>query len=221
MGIRLLLSACCLSLASVSTSTYASLMGRGTDLVFDDDLGITWLADANLADTFDFGVTGVGLDGSMTWNSATEWITAMNNVANPDGSTGYLGFTGWRLPTTVQPDPSCSRQTGDISYGFGCSGSEMGHLFYTEGISSASPGSLFRHVQADYSWSGTEFDASNAWIFNFETGEQAVQDKSSITFKYYAWAVHEGDIGVVPVPAAVWLFASGLLGLVGFARRKS
>ncbi|MEA2093731.1 MAG: VPLPA-CTERM sorting domain-containing protein [Pseudomonadota bacterium] len=31
-----------------------------------------------------------------------------------------------------------------------------------------------------------------------------------------------GDLGqvVVPVPAAVWLFGSGLLGLVGMARRK-
>ena len=28
------------------------------------------------------------------------------------------------------------------------------------------------------------------------------------------------DTGVVPVPAAVWLFGSGLLGLVGMARRK-
>ena len=30
-----------------------------------------------------------------------------------------------------------------------------------------------------------------------------------------------GQVGVVPVPAAVWLFGSGLLGLVGFARRKA
>jgi len=28
-------------------------------------------------------------------------------------------------------------------------------------------------------------------------------------------------VAVVPVPAAVWLFGSGLLGLIGFARRKS
>jgi hypothetical protein len=26
---------------------------------------------------------------------------------------------------------------------------------------------------------------------------------------------------VIPLPAAVWLFGSGLLGLIGFARRKS
>ena len=28
------------------------------------------------------------------------------------------------------------------------------------------------------------------------------------------------NIGAVPVPAAVWLFGSGLLGLVGMAKRK-
>jgi hypothetical protein len=27
-------------------------------------------------------------------------------------------------------------------------------------------------------------------------------------------------VGVVPIPAAVWLFASGLIGLVGIARRR-
>jgi hypothetical protein len=34
---------------------------------------------------------------------------------------------------------------------------------------------------------------------------------------YEVWSV---DIQAVPVPAAVWLFGSGLLGLVGVARRK-
>ena len=41
-------------------------------------------------------------------------------------------------------------------------------------------------------------------------------------FTTVAYAVHlEGDVSsVVPVPAAVWLFGSGLLGLVGVARRR-
>jgi len=34
-------------------------------------------------------------------------------------------------------------------------------------------------------------------------------------------AVQSGDVSAVPVPAAVWLFDSGLLGLVGVARRKA
>jgi len=34
-------------------------------------------------------------------------------------------------------------------------------------------------------------------------------------------SVHVTSVSTVPVPAAVWLFGSGLLGLVGVARRKS
>lgn len=40
-------------------------------------------------------------------------------------------------------------------------------------------------------------------------------------FKGVAYQLHtEGTISAVPVPAALWLFGSGLLGLVGVARRK-
>lgn len=35
------------------------------------------------------------------------------------------------------------------------------------------------------------------------------------------WGMHlEGVVSAVPVPAAVWLFGSGLIGLIGIARRK-
>ena len=35
------------------------------------------------------------------------------------------------------------------------------------------------------------------------------------------WSMHlEGTVSAVPVPAAVWLFGSGLIGLIGIARRK-
>jgi len=37
---------------------------------------------------------------------------------------------------------------------------------------------------------------------------------------YFDNVVINADIAAVPVPAAVWLFGSGLLGLVGVARRK-
>jgi hypothetical protein len=37
---------------------------------------------------------------------------------------------------------------------------------------------------------------------------------------YFDNVVIEADIAAVPVPAAVWLFGSGLVGLVGVARRK-
>ena len=121
------------------------------------------------------------------------------------------------MPTTLNPDPSCDAPS--VSIGFNCAGSEMGHLFYVEGISEASPGP-FSNVQSISYWSGTE-DASNpaiAWGFFFNDGGQL--QNSTSTPLYFAWAVHDGNISTVPVPAAVWLLGSGLLSLLGLARRK-
>ena len=40
-------------------------------------------------------------------------------------------------------------------------------------------------------------------------------------FTGVTYSLHlEGNIGVVPVPAAVWLFGSGLFVLAGFSRRR-
>lgn len=40
------------------------------------------------------------------------------------------------------------------------------------------------------------------------------------TNEYFAWAVRDGDVAVVPIPGAIWLFGTGLMGLAGTARRK-
>lgn len=41
------------------------------------------------------------------------------------------------------------------------------------------------------------------------------------TFIWTPYVLHlEGTISAVPAPAAVWLFGSGLIGLIGFTRRK-
>jgi len=56
-------------------------------------------------------------------------------------------------------------------------------------------------------------------------GDTYVLDYSAVVptggFKNFFYTLHlEGTVSAVPVPAAVWLFGSGLLGLVGVARRK-
>lgn len=61
-----------------------------------------------------------------------------------------------------------------------------------------------------------------------EAGESFTLDYSAVVpagdpsgFGGVAYALHlQGTVAVVPVPAAVWLFGSGLLGLVGIARRR-
>ena len=47
--------------------------------------------------------------------------------------------------------------------------------------------------------------------FGFDTSDSIIDNAQNISF---------GSLQAVPVPAAVWLFGSGLLGLVGVARRK-
>lgn len=112
--------------------------------------------------------------------------------------------------------------------GFSCTGSEMGHLFYNElggaagsSILSSSDPDLakFSNIQSGYYWSATEFalNTDNAWSFLFSAGDQYFSDKTTSNI---AWAVHSGDVSEVPIQGVVWLFVSGLMGLLGVAHRK-
>ncbi len=85
-----------------SVGTQASLLGRDLDgsaatyeAYYDDQLNITWLADANYAKTqYDQsgGVAG-DADGYMRWSTAHAWAASL----------GYYGITGWRLPVMAPP----------------------------------------------------------------------------------------------------------------------
>ena len=51
---------------------------------------------------------------------------------------------------------------------------------------------------------------------SFNGGDQRIGGKDRFNL---VWAVRTG-VSAVPIPAAAWLFGSGLLGLVGVSRRK-
>ena len=206
----------------LSTSVNASLVGRDLDgnlataeAYYDDVADLTWLADANVAGT------------AMNWVDANNWAANLN----------VAGVTGWRLADTSVIDAGCVSQSSTQSWGTGCSGSEMGNLFYN--VLGNSAGSFsntgpFSNVQIGWYWSATEYYDPNspwmerAWNFSFDMTDvnQGFEGYQSYNYQYelkYAWGLQSGDIGTavsaVPVPAAVWLFGSGLIGLVGFARR--
>lgn len=179
----------------------ASLIDRGNGLIYDTDLDITWLSDANYSMT-----SGYDDDGRMIWWEAEIWSNQLI----------YEGFDDWRLPS------------GGECINLNCNDSEMSHLFYNElGITAGSSilnssdpdMSLFSNMQSYMYWSDYEYwlDSRTASYFASLDGFQG--DANKYDYKY-ALAVHDGDIGAVPVPAAVWLFGSGLIGLIGFARRK-
>ncbi len=232
------LCACALALAVTLPAEAALVSVLGGQAVTDTDLNVTWVADANLAATNTFGLT-YGLDlgpnggvtnygpsiiatsGTMTWGGALKWIDAMN-------AASYLGFSDWRLPTTMFPDLSCSDQAFTVSYGTGCTGSEMGHLYYTElgGVAGSSiltthnaNYSLFSNVQYNAYWSGTEYAANTLGALSF--GADGTQSANYKNLYFDVLAVRSGQVAAVPVPATAWLFTTGLLGLFGVARRKA
>ncbi len=226
-------SACLFTFAFQSTD--ASLVSKlGGQVVYDSDLDITWVADANLALTNQFGLTlstfeitvtsnAVGSTGKMIFSNANAWIAGMN-------AANYLGFNDWRLPYTLQPDSSCSIQyVGGDSKGFGCAGSEMGHLFYSElealantsALMTGNPAELakFMNIQPSRYWSATEVGTDGSWAFDFYNGNQDIYATLS-SVSYFALAVRSGDVSTVPVPTAFLLFGSGLIGLAGMVRCK-
>lgn len=216
--------------------------GLGGQAVYDTDLNITWLANANLAASNSFGTVGIAFDGSMNLDTANTWIANMNVWNN---GVGYLGFNDWRLPSMLFPDTSCTQDAAGAVPStapntFNCSGGELGHLYYAElggiafqtgmnmanlGLDSGNPNvAMFVNIQgspdnAKRYWSDTAYplDPRAVFDFSFQNGAQNVVGPQ---FGLYAWAVRTGDVSVVPVPSAVWLFVSGLLGLIGVARRE-
>lgn len=207
---RWAITALLLAALGASSAANAALLSRlGGAAVYDTDFNITWLANANA-------------NGLMTWSQANAWAAGLTVV----------GVSGWRLPTSLQPDATCSIQNSNGSNGYNCTGSEMGHLFFNElggvaGVPIATTHNanynLFTNIQdaqASTYWSGTSESAPNtnyAWNYSFASGYQGTDVKDN---GLYAWAVRSGDVAAVPIPAAAWLFGSGLVGLIGFARRK-
>jgi len=192
-----------------SGAVQAALNDRGGGLIYDTDRNITWLSDANYAAT-QFTATG-GIqgdaDGKMNWSAANSWAANLS----------YGGYSDWRLATS------------DTCWGDNCTGSELGHLFYTELggtagnfiLSSSDPNlALFSNVLPEQYWSGTAYapnQADFAWGFRMGIGQQRYDYQYH---EFYAWAVRDGDVAApIPEPETYAMLLAGL-GFLGFMAKR-
>lgn len=200
-----ILGAVCASVFSIiSMSSHAALIDNGGGLIYDTVLDITWAQP----------------DVQRNWGDANTWAAGLT----------LGGVSGWRLPyisvaadagPLTSPPVDCY-----IATELACRDNELGYMFYhnldgTYGQSILTSGdpdlALFPSLLPAYYWSGTQLDAIDAWLHTFNLG---LRGYGYIYNSHHTWAVHSGNVSAVPVPAAVWLFVSGLLGLIGISRRK-
>jgi len=160
----------------------SALVAReGGHTVYDARLGVTWLADANLAAKETFGIANINKSGSMSYATVLRWVAAMNASNN---GAGYLGHHNWQLPTAPDSDRTCAL-TGrhNESFGFHCSGSALGSLYYVSlGLrepDSAVPSSQnrigpFQNFQSYLYWSKSPAaEPKQGFVsFSFSTGFQ-------------------------------------------------
>lgn len=236
---------CCALLCGLcGQSGHAALYERGQGLIYDDVLDITWLQDANFAYTTGYvtpaGRPVAGSLGQMTWGEALEWAESLK----------YAGASEWRLPG-VKPVNNRDFQiqvSFDGSTDFGeyivSPNSELSYMYYVNlqnigihdqrgqlllcGVTGAclKNSGPFINLQADNYWSGTEVitQPAFAWSFNAQHGIQTPYDGKPNQF--FAWAVHDGDVGrpevkFVPLPAAtVWLLGGAFIFVYHFMYMK-
>lgn len=174
---------------------YADLIDRGGGLIFDTDLNITWLQDANLSGQ------------QMNWQKANDWA---NNLV-------FGGFDDWRLPKILIDNPPGGPQTGqgemDLLY------AELGNPadpFKSGPFINIQHGVLGAN---DEYWYRTELlSGSLAWQFSFASGDTGQDFEGKDDF-VYAWAVRDGDVAAVPEPNTLLLLGSGLIGMVAFRKK--
>ncbi|MEQ1622203.1 MAG: hypothetical protein ABL919_12410 [Methylococcales bacterium] len=218
----------------------AALIDRGSGLLYDTALNITWLQDADFVQT-----SGYDADGLMLWSDAKTWAADLvyhDSIRNVD-------YSDWRLPRNSPVNgvsfsdlTQTNDGSGDLGYNITSPHSEMAYMynvnlglkgwFNVDGSFRTDYGvhgdgsfggqenvGLVHNLQDAIYWSDTAVEnvPFGAWGVDMAVGSQNFY---YVLNSHYAWAVRDGDVAAVPLPGAIWLFVTGIAGVLGLRRRR-
>lgn len=191
MNKSLLLGALCAYL------TIASLNANAAIITYDENI------DGDLVGTPDIGIFDIGI------NTVSGITAAMPGIADFDGflftiSSGQIisSLTIDYIVTTPDYVATNFRLDWEVSGGLFTTLANLGINTVT-----VSPGDMLALT------GGSPLVAGNYRIYT--TGFTRSSEGGTID---YTWSV---GVAAVPIPAAAWLFGSGLLGLIGVTKRKA
>ena len=190
-----------LGFALIAHAAPLPLQNNGNNLIYDPNLNVTWYA-------YIYSPPVIPSEfGTPSWDQAVTWASSLT----------VGGVTGWTLPTT--PGTTTTGTPGAYT-----DQGEMGYLYYDE-LRNPAGGpptnlSFLAGAQAPGSfWLDNSPTPGRAWMFITSDGEQWL-GYSADGIGIDAIAVHSGDVGApIPIPGAILLFASGLVGLAAMRRK--
>jgi hypothetical protein len=172
------------------------LVPLGGNLIWDPAQNITWYVPRYNPVAY-----------VINWSQAVAWAAGLTIDNTTAGS--------WSLPSMPAVVSGITESTGLIIY---TDQGQMGYLCYDEGIwdlNTASKGP-FTNLEGEY-WSSGEYEPGlYAWAFSFD---DRIGTSTPESIPLFALAVHPGELAPVPIPGAILLFVSGLLGFA-VVRRK-
>lgn len=201
-------------------------LSNGYEAYYDTALNITWMGNAL------YGATSPkAFNGAMRAIDAVNWVNSLS-----DG-----GVTGWRLPAMYGASHGCysssspcpaPQNTVDVS--------EMAHLYYrtlgnkdtgqawplgsetinTGPFANVARGTFYFWTRVYQESKSNVTPSTLGVMFGFDMGK-GMQNQGLASYgSLGAWAVHDGDVGVVPEPQTCVLMLLGMGSMMFVAKRK-
>jgi hypothetical protein len=205
------------SIGSESASSSRNSSGDFSD--FDDSVAVgvslgAASASASAQQTSQISTTSISASGMATANAEiTPFDPSFFTVASASANTGLS--VSFELTTPQLFDLSGALSSDPSTFSFGQAGVSLNSQ---DGSFSLSLGTPFFGAQTTpFDLSGTLFPNIYTLTANANIGANAFSEEAVSGTTDFSFALH---FSAVPIPAAFWLFGTGLIGLAGFAKTR-